>query len=78
ATEAGVDPVVFERDLLPQGSTSLSAGLIPAPATRAQRAAGIADSVELFARDIQAKAHGEADPTVLQLATEGAGPAIDW
>lgn len=78
ATEAGVDPVVFERDALPQGSTSLSAGLIPAPATAAQRAAGIADSVELFAGDIQAKAHGEADPTVLALATEGAGPAIDW
>ncbi|MBN8943233.1 MAG: FAD-dependent oxidoreductase [Rhizobiales bacterium] len=78
ATEAGVDPVVFERDPLPQGSTSLSAGLIPAPATQAQLAAGIADSVELFAGDIQAKAHGEADPTVLKLATEGAGPAIDW
>ncbi|MGL4286131.1 MAG: FAD-dependent oxidoreductase [Phreatobacter sp.] len=78
ATEAGIDPVVFERNALPQGSTSLSAGLIPAPATLAQRAAGIADSVELFAADIQAKAHGEADPVVLQLATEGAGPAIDW
>jgi fumarate reductase flavoprotein subunit len=78
AREAGVEPVVFERDALPQGSTSLSAGLIPAPGTRAQRQAGIADSVALFARDIAAKAHGEADPTVLKLATEGAGPAIDW
>ncbi|WP_439573818.1 FAD-dependent oxidoreductase [Phreatobacter sp.] len=78
AREAGVEPVVFERDSLPQGSTALSAGLIPAPCTAAQRAAGIADSVELFARDIQAKAHGEADAVVLQAVAEGAGPAIDW
>ncbi len=78
AKEAGAEPVVFERDALPQGSTALSAGLIPAPGTAAQRAAGIDDSVEAFSRDIQAKAHGEADPIVLKTVAEGAGPAIDW
>ncbi|QCK86894.1 FAD-dependent oxidoreductase [Phreatobacter aquaticus] len=78
ATEAGAEVVVFERDALPQGSTSLSAGLIPAPGTKAQAEAGIADSPELFARDIQAKAHGDADQTVLDLVAAGAGPAIDW
>jgi fumarate reductase flavoprotein subunit len=78
AKEAGADPVVFERDALPQGSTALSAGLIPAPGTAAQRAVGIADSVASFAADIQAKAHGAADPVVLRAVTEGAGPAIDW
>lgn len=78
AKEAGVDPVVFERDALPQGSTALSAGLIPAPGTAAQRAAGIADSIDAFSTDIQAKAHGAADPAVLAAVTAGAGPAIDW
>lgn len=78
AKEAGADPVVFERDALPQGSTALSAGLIPAAGTAAQSAAGIADSVAAFAADIQAKAHGEADPVVLRAVTEGAGHAIDW
>ncbi len=78
AKEAGAEPVVFERDALPQGSTALSAGLIPAPGTMAQRAAGITDSIEAFAADIQAKAHGEADPVVLKAVAEGAGPAIDW
>lgn len=78
AKETGVDPVVFERDGLPQGSTALSAGLIPAPGTAAQRAVGIEDSVALFARDIQAKAHGKADPVVLEAVTRGAAPAIDW
>ncbi|MGU9978901.1 FAD-dependent oxidoreductase [Phreatobacter sp. HK31-P] len=78
AKEAGAEPVVFERDALPQGSTALSAGLIPAAGTAAQRAAGIADSAEAFAADIQGKAHGEADPAVLKAVTKGAGPAIDW
>jgi fumarate reductase flavoprotein subunit len=78
ALEAGTEPVIFERDALPQGSTALSAGLVPAPGTAAQRAAGIADSIDLFARDIQAKAHGDADPLVLKAVTEGAGPAVDW
>ncbi|AVO44424.1 FAD-dependent oxidoreductase [Phreatobacter cathodiphilus] len=78
AREAGADLVVFERDALPQGSTALSAGLIPAAGTAAQRAAGIADGVAAFAADIQAKAHGAADPVVMRAVTEGAGPAVDW
>ena len=57
--EAGAEALVIERDATPRGSTSLSAGLIPAPATRFQRAAGISDSVELFARDILRKAKEE-------------------
>ena len=61
AKEAGVDAVVIERDAVPAGSTALSAGLIPAAGTRFQRAKGIADNPQLFAADIQRKAHGEAD-----------------
>ena len=30
ASEAGVEPVLIERDAVPSGSTALSAGLIPA------------------------------------------------
>src|SRR3954471_7250654 len=61
ASEAGVDPVVIERDAVPSGSTALSAGLIPAAATRFQREKGIEDSVKLFAQDITRKSHGGAD-----------------
>ncbi len=43
ASEAGVEPVVIERDAVPSGSTALSAGLIPAAGTRFQAAQGIAD-----------------------------------
>ena len=48
-SEAGIEPVVIERDAVPCGSTALSAGLIPAAGTRFQRERGIADSPKTFA-----------------------------
>lgn len=78
AKEAGVEPVVIERDAVPSGSTALSAGLIPAAGTRFQRAKGIADTPELFAADVQRKAHDEADPVVAEAVARNAGPLIEW
>ena len=40
AHDAGQEVMILERDATPQGSTSLSAGLIPAAGTRLQRGAG--------------------------------------
>ena len=78
AKEAGVAPVMIERDAVPSGSTALSAGLIPAAGTRFQRAKGIADSPELLAADIQRKAHDEADPVVVDAVAQESGPLIEW
>ncbi len=78
AKEAGVDAVVIEREAAPSGSTALSAGLIPAAGTRFQREKGIADSAQLFAADIQRKAHNEADPVVVEAVAQGSGPLIEW
>jgi fumarate reductase flavoprotein subunit len=78
AKEAGVDPLVIERDARPSGSTSLSAGLIPAAGTRFQRAKGIADSPQSFAADIQRKANNEADPAIVAAVSQGAAPLIEW
>ena len=78
AAESGSQPVVIERDAIPSGSTALSAGLIPAAGTRFQRAAGIRDEPALFARDLIAKAKGEAEPTVVHAAAHGSGPLIEW
>lgn len=78
ASEAGVEPVVIERDAVPSGSTALSAGLIPAAGTRFQRAQGIADSPEIFAADIARKAHGEADARLVRAVAAGAGPTVEW
>ncbi|MCS6853629.1 MAG: FAD-binding protein [Elioraea sp.] len=78
AREAGVEPVVVERDAVPRGSTALSAGLVPAAGTRWQKAARIDDDPECFAADILRKTKGRADRTVLILATRGAADALHW
>lgn len=78
AREAGVESLLIERDAVPSGSTALSAGLIPAAGTRFQRDRGIVDSVELFAADIQSKAHGEPDPAIVETVARGAGPLVEW
>ncbi|MBS9721993.1 FAD-dependent oxidoreductase [Tianweitania sp. BSSL-BM11] len=78
AHDAGQAVMILERDENPTGSTSLSAGLIPAPCTRLQREAGIEDSPELFAADIVAKTHDRTPHDQALVAAQAAGPMIDW
>jgi fumarate reductase flavoprotein subunit len=78
AREAGADVALIERDPVPRGSTALSAGLIPAAGTRFQKEDGIADGPELFAHDIQAKAHREADEALVRLVARESGPTVEW
>ena len=78
AKEAGAEPWVIERDAQPAGSTSLSAGLIPAAGTRFQQAKGIVDSPQLFAADIQHKAKHEPDAALVAAAAQGAAELIEW
>ncbi|MEP3048630.1 MAG: FAD-dependent oxidoreductase [Roseibium sp.] len=78
ARETGQSVLVIEADAVPSGSTALSAGLIPAAGTMAQKAAGIDDSSALFAADIQAKAHGENDQDLVDRLAQNSGSVIDW
>jgi fumarate reductase flavoprotein subunit len=78
ACEAGAEVAVLERDAVPRGSTALSAGLIPAAGTRWQLALGIRDSAALFAADLERKAHGKADRTIVDLVARQAGPTVEW
>lgn len=76
--DAGIDCVLLERDAVPQGSTALSSGFIPAPGTAVQRAAGVRDdSAERFAADIQGKAKGTAAPHLVAVYTRAIAPALD-
>jgi len=75
--DAGIDCVLLERDALPQGSTALSSGFIPAAGTQVQRAVEVDDSPERFAADIQAKAHGTAAPHLVAAYTQAIAPALD-
>ncbi|MCA0939592.1 FAD-binding protein [Salipiger pacificus] len=78
AHEAGQEVLVIESDPLPQGSTALSAGLIPAAGTALQAAAGIEDNAARFAADIQRKAKGENDPAFVDALAAGSAGVIDW
>lgn len=78
ARQAGCECLVLERDPLPRGSTALSAGLIPAPATRWQRAAGIEDTPNRFAADILRKADNRPDPDAVATVTRAIGPTLEW
>ncbi|MFY9512479.1 MAG: FAD-dependent oxidoreductase [Rubrivivax sp.] len=76
--ERGIDCVLLERDAVPQGSTALSSGFIPAAGTAVQRAAGVLDdSAAAFAADIRRKTHGTAAPQLLAAYTEAIAPALD-
>lgn len=78
AREQGAEVMVLERDSSALGTTAMSTGLIPAAGTRAQRAAGIEDSPQLFASDILAKAKQQTDAAIaLALATESAA-TVEW
>ena len=78
ARDAGSEVLVLERDATPSGSTALSSGFIPAPATRFQRALGVEDSPELLAADMRRKNHDGADEDVLATVCREAGPALEW
>jgi fumarate reductase flavoprotein subunit len=76
--DAGIDCALIERDAVPQGSTALSSGFIPAAGTTVQQQAGITDdSPARFAADIQAKAHGTATPHLVEAYTTAIAPAIE-
>ena len=75
--DAGVDCLMLERDAQPRGSTALSSGFVPAAGTQAQAAQGIADTLEQFVSDIQAKAGGTAASHLVLAYARSVAPALD-
>jgi len=78
ARESGLEVLVLEREATAAGTTSMSTGLIPAAGTPEQAAEGISDDAAQFARDIQAKSGGGADPVVVRAVTENSAETIAW
>ncbi len=72
------DILVIEADAVPSGSTALSAGLIPAAGSQLQKAAGIEDTPEAFAHDIQKKAQHENNEELVNCLAGKAALVIDW
>ena len=78
ANDAGAQVIVLERDSVPQGSTALSSGLIPAAETKAQKAQGLEDSLSQMAADINNKAHHETDPAIVEAVCRQSALSINW
>jgi fumarate reductase flavoprotein subunit len=78
ARDAGAEVLVLERDRVPQGSTALSSGFIPAAGTRFQRAKGIEDTPALLTADLMAKSKGRSSRSVTARVAERAGPTLEW
>jgi fumarate reductase flavoprotein subunit len=76
--DAGIDPVLLERDPVPRGNTALSSGMIPACGTRIQAMAGITDTVDIMSGDIARKSRDQADSVLTEAICRASGPAIDW
>jgi fumarate reductase flavoprotein subunit len=75
--QLGIASVVLERDRVPRGSTALSSGYIPAVNTRAQSAAGIVDSMDLFKADIVKKSRATAADHLVNAYVTAIGPAMN-
>ena len=78
ASGEGADVIILERDALPQGSTALSSGLIPAAATKAQQSQGLGDSVTSMVDDILSKAHYKNDRAMVEAVCRQSAVTIDW
>ncbi len=78
AQQGGAASLVIERDATPSGSTGMSTGLIPGAGSQLQSAAGVADSAQLFARDVLAKAKQQTDADIVRELAEASGETIDW
>lgn len=79
ANAAGAGVIVLERDASPTGSTSMSSGFVPAPATRFQQAIGVDDDTPgRFENDILSKSKGKSVASLARLAAETIGPALEW
>lgn len=76
--DAGVDCVVLERDAVPQGSTALSSGFIPACGTRWQRDIKVEDNVNLLAADVAHKNGNGSRSDVVRAVCAASGPALEW
>lgn len=76
--DAGLEPLVLERDPTPLGSTAMSTGLIPAAGTPEQAAAGIDDDPARFAADILAKTKGATDPIIARRLADESAETIAW
>lgn len=80
ASQLGLKVLLIDAspDFLESCNTSKTTGMFPASGSRWQKALGIADSPELFARDIMKKTKNLADPVATKALTEVSVELMEW
>lgn len=78
ARSCGADVLVLDRDVAPSGATACSSGMVPAAGTAEQKERGIVDTPQRFADDIQAKANGCADASLVAALTNASAQVLEW
>lgn len=78
AVRRGCRVVLLERTKDLGGNLARGPGIVPAAGTRFQRAAGIQDSPEMFANDIQAQNPRPSDPALTLTLCRAAAELVDW
>jgi len=78
ASDMGLEVLIVEQDKSLMGTTAMSTGLIPAAGTPEQKIAGIKDSAEIFAADIQSKAQNGADSAIVNKIAQESAETISW
>ena len=73
-----IDVVLLERDERDPCNTVIASNFIPAAATRFQAAAGIEDSPQLMAADIERKNGGRSDPQLTAEICARSAEMIHW
>ncbi|HEX7855468.1 MAG TPA: FAD-dependent oxidoreductase [Sphingobium sp.] len=78
AVDAGVMPLVIEREDRAGGSTGMSQGLFCAAGSQSQRDHGIEDDADIFFADIMAKARGQTDPVIARALADNSASTLEW
>jgi fumarate reductase flavoprotein subunit len=78
AAETGAEVFVVEKEKSAGGNTALSQAMVPAAGTRAQAAAGVADTAAQMAADILKKNHRGSDPDLTLHIARESGRFIEW
>lgn len=76
--EGGVDVILLERDQREPCNSVIASNFIPAAGTRCQRAAGIEDSAETMASDIERKNAGQSDSVITTELCRRSAEMIHW
>lgn len=78
ASRRGAHVLLLDAAPVIGGTLHLSTGQMSAGGTRLQKSLGIVDSADAHFDDVMRISQGSANPEIVRLAVDQAGPTVDW